>query len=60
MFEEVGATATQPGAWSLGPSASRFGTNIYGQASTTDIAPSSVSDTIILSDSAGVYICPTC
>lgn len=38
MFEAVGATATQPGPWSLGPSGSKFGTNIYGQASTTDIA----------------------
>lgn len=60
MFEVVGATATQPGPWSLGPSGSKFGSNIYGQAGTADIAPSSVSDTIILSDSTGVYICPSC
>lgn len=43
MFEVVGATATQPGPWSLGPSGSKFGSNIYGQAGTADIASDAVT-----------------
>ena len=46
QVEEVGAAASQPGPWTVGPSGARFGENIFGQAQTEDIAPYAATEVI--------------
>lgn len=46
QVEEVGAAASQPGPWTVGPSGAKFGENIFGQAGTDDLEPDAATEVI--------------
>ena len=55
QVEEVGAAASQPGPWTVGPSGAKFGENIFGQAQTEDIAPHAATEVIETRVAGPVY-----
>lgn len=52
QVEEVGAAASQPGPWTVGPSGAKFGENIFGQAGTDDLSPMAATEVIYVIEPA--------
>ena len=46
QVEEVGAAASQPGPWTVGPGGAKFGENIFGRAGTDDLEPDAATEVI--------------
>lgn len=50
QVERVGDMATGPGPWSPGPSAAKFGENVFGQAKTDDIEAGAATNIVTSND----------